>query len=96
MPGGGGGLRGTLVGCANSDAVHLSGAERNNCAERFGTHLSGAPAMTLSPAKRQEYDAAAARQEQDRKYRDSAPVGTTSDGQDAGMGAGIGPQHRGP
>ncbi len=94
MPGGGGGLRGTLVGCANPDAVHLSGAERNNCADRLGAKIGAAPNMTLSPAKRQEYDAAAARQEQDRKYRDSAPVGTSTDGQDAGMGAGLGSQHR--
>jgi hypothetical protein len=94
MPGGGGGLRGTLVGCANADAVKLSGAERNNCAERFGTHVGAAPVITgISPAKRQEYDNAAARQERDRKYRDSAPVGTTTNGQDAGMGAGLGPQH---
>lgn len=94
MPGGGGGLRNTLVGCANADAVRLSGAEKNNCAERFGSRIGSAPSMVLSPAKRQQYDAAAARQEQDRKYRDSAPVGTSTDGQDAGIGAGLGSQHR--
>jgi hypothetical protein len=95
MPGGGGGLRGTLVGCANADAVKLSGVEKNNCAERFGTHLGGAPVITgISPAKRREYDDAANRQDVDRKYRDSMPVGTDTHGQDAGIGAGLGPQHR--
>lgn len=95
MPGGGGGLRNTLVGCANEDAVHLHGPERNNCAERFGARVGSAPVITgISPGKRREYDGVTGRQDQDRKYRDSVPVGTDTHGQDAGIGAGLGPQHR--
>ena len=72
MPSGGPGLRGTLVGCANAEAVRLSGAERAHCNERFGVDIAHAPALDgISPAKRAAFDKAAERQEADRKYRDS-------------------------
>ncbi len=88
MPGGGGGLRGTLVGCANADAVKLSSVERNTCAERFGVHVGAAPVISgIAPAKRQEFDAAAARGDAERKYRDAVPVGTAPS--EHGMGYGL-------
>ena len=72
MPSGGGGLRGTLVGCANSEAVRLSGAEHDKCNERFGQEIGAAPKLDpLSPAKRAAFDKAAASQEGDRRYRAS-------------------------
>ena len=43
MPSGGAGLRGTLVGCANADTVHLSSVERAHCNERFGVEIAHAP-----------------------------------------------------
>ena len=72
MPSGGPGLRGTLVGCANAEAVRLSGAERAHCNERFGVDITHAPALDgIAPAKRAAFDKAANRQEADRKYRSS-------------------------
>ena len=76
MPGGGGGLRGTLIGCANDDAVHLSSVERARCNARFGS--SAASALdTMSPLKRAAFDKAAAQQEAEKKYREGMPPGTT-------------------
>jgi hypothetical protein len=78
MAGGGGGLRGTLVGCANADVVRLSAVERARCNDRLGTEAASAPALdTMTPAKRAAFDKAAANQEADRKYRASVPTGTT-------------------
>ena len=72
MPNGGGGLRGTLVGCANAEAVRLSGAERDKCNERFGVDVAGAPRLDpLSPAKRSAFDKAAARDAAWGRYRGS-------------------------
>ncbi len=81
MPSGGPGLRGTLVGCANAEAVRLSGAERAHCNERFGVDISHAPALdTISRTKRAEFDKAADREEANRKYRDAtATVGAPAD-----------------
>ncbi len=78
MPSGGHGLRGTLIGCANAEAVNLSAAERAKCNERFGTEAASAPALDpIAPAKRAAFDKAAAQQEADRKYRAAVPPGTT-------------------
>jgi hypothetical protein len=78
MPSGGGGLRGTLIGCANADAVSLSAAERARCNERFGSEAASAPALDgIAPAKRAAFDKAAAQQEADRKYRAAVPTGTS-------------------
>ena len=77
MPSGGPGLRGTLVGCANADAVRLTGAERNHCNERFGVEAAKAPALDgISPAKRAAFDRAAGRQEANRRYRDTTSTGS--------------------
>ncbi len=79
MPGGGGGLRGTLVGCANAEAVRLSPTERARCNERFGSEAGSAPALDgISPAKRAAFDKAAARQDQNNRYRDSTPTAGTT------------------
>ena len=89
MPSGGSGLRGTLVGCANADAVSLSAAERARCNERFGSAAGSAPAFdTISPAKRAAFDKAAAAQEADRRYRSGMPTGTTAG--KPGFGSGLG------
>jgi hypothetical protein len=89
MPSGGSGLRGTLVGCANAEAVSLSAAERVRCNERFGASASSAPALdSISPAKRAAFGKAAAAQEADRRYRSGMPTGTTSG--KSGFGSGLG------
>ncbi len=78
MPSGGSGLRGSLIGCANAEAVGLSAAEKTHCNERFGQDAGAAPTLDpISAAKRAELDKQAAKQERDRKYRDATPVGTT-------------------
>ena len=78
MPSGGSGLRGSLVGCANSEAIHLSAAEKSRCNDRFGENASAAPKLDpISAAKRSELDKQAEKQERDRKYRDATPIGTT-------------------
>ena len=75
MPNGGGGLRGTLVGCANPDAVGLSAVERARCDERFGVDIGGAPKLDgISPAKRRDFDKAAGRDQANQRYRDSTPT----------------------
>jgi hypothetical protein len=84
FPSGGSGLRGSLVGCANSEAVRLSAVEREKCASRFGSEVGLAPALDPIPAaKRAAFDRAAARDEADRRYREGSPVGT--------VGRGLGP-----
>ena len=89
MPSGGSGLRGTLVGCANADAVSLSAVERARCNERFGAAAGSAPAFDpISPAKRAGFDKAAAAQEADRRYRSGMPTGTSSG--KPGFGSGLG------
>ena len=78
MPSGGSGLRGSLVGCANAEAVGLSAAEKTHCNERFGQDVSAAPTLDpISAAKRAELDKQADKQERDRKYRDATPIGTS-------------------
>jgi hypothetical protein len=81
MPNGGSGLRGSLIGCANSDAVRLSSVERARCNSRFGADVAAAPALDPIPAaKRAAFDREAAKEERDRKYRDGVPVGTVGRG----------------
>ncbi|WP_374473169.1 hypothetical protein [Phenylobacterium sp.] len=57
-------LRGSDVGCANTAAVGLNRAEREDCDERFGRGAKDAPflepGLGMTRAKRQELDAAAA------------------------------------
>ena len=83
MPNGGGGLRGTLVGCANAEAVRLSGAERDKCNERFGVDIAGAPRIdSMSAGKRAAFDKAAEKDAAWAKYRASglSPAGPSEPG----------------
>jgi len=76
LPSGGPGLRGTLVGCANAQAVGLSAVERARCNERFGDEAAKAPVLDgIDPAKRARFDSAADKQERDRAA--TMPVGTS-------------------
>ncbi|MGI8839193.1 MAG: hypothetical protein ACR2F8_00145 [Caulobacteraceae bacterium] len=89
MPSGGPGLRGTLVGCANAEAVRLSGAERAHCNERFGVDIAHAPVLDpISRTKRAEFDKAADRQEADRKYRNSTTDGVFAPADPGGIAHG--------
>jgi hypothetical protein len=91
MPSGGSGLRGTLVGCANADAVRLSASERARCNERFGAAVGSAPVLSgIAPEKRNEFDRAAAQGEAAKRYRGAVPTGTTPSPNPA-AGAGLGP-----
>jgi hypothetical protein len=90
LPSGGPGLRGTLVGCANAEAVRLSGVERSHCNERFGVEAAQAPSIGgIDPAKRSRFDKTADKQERDRAA--TMPVGTSA-GQSGFGGLGGGPQ----
>ncbi len=81
MPGGGGGLRGTLVGCANAESVRLSPAERARCNERFGLEAARAPVLDgISPRKRAGFDRSAQGQDEDRRYRQTTQDGTLGGG----------------
>jgi hypothetical protein len=76
LPSGGPGLRGTLVGCANAEAVNLTSVERAHCNERFGEEAAKAPTLDgMDPAKRARFDKAADKQERDRAA--TMPVGTS-------------------
>jgi len=87
LPSGGPGLRGTLVGCANADAVSLSSVERARCNERFGDEAAKAPKLDgIDPAKRARFDKDADKQERARDV--TIPVGTNAGAQGFG---GLGP-----
>lgn len=87
MPNGGGGLRGTLVGCANPDVVGLSATERARCNERFGVDIGGAPKLDgISPSKRRAFDKAADRQDAETRYRDTVPRGEAAHPLSSGPG----------
>ena len=71
-------LRRGLVGCANPDL--LSPDERDACLERLGAGAKDAPFIEppMSPDKRRAFDAAAAKKEAYRRYREgSVPPGVT-------------------
>jgi len=86
LPSGGPGLRGSLVGCANSQAVGLSSVERAHCAERFGVDVARAPHLDgMSPDKRAAFDRAIEKADAWRNYRDSIPANGTDPGPN-GMG----------
>jgi hypothetical protein len=77
MPSGGPGLRGTLVGCANAEAVSLTSIERAKCNERFGVEAAKAPVLSgMDPERRAQFDKAADRQESERQHGNAMPVGT--------------------
>jgi hypothetical protein len=72
-------LRRSPVGCANADAVILDKAERERCMEMFGKGAKDAPFIPppMARDKRRAFDAAAARKEANRRYRESnIPAGT--------------------
>ena len=86
MPSGGPGLRGSLVGCANAEAVALSSVERAHCNERFGVDAARAPGLDLIPReKRAAFDKSADRQNSWKAYRDTVPANGTPPGPN-GMG----------
>jgi hypothetical protein len=73
LPNGGPGLRGSLVGCANSQAVGLSSVERAHCDQRFGAAVGAAPHLDgIAPAKRAAFDHAVEKADRDRAYRNSS------------------------
>ena len=77
FPSGGTGLRGTLVGCANADSVHLSSVERAHCNERFGVEITRAPALDgIAPSKRAAFDKAAAAQDRSLHAGAMDPMGS--------------------
>jgi type IV secretory pathway VirB10-like protein len=81
MPSGGLGIRGSLVGCANADAVGLSSVERARCNERFGVDMARAPHLDgISPDKRAEFDKTVEKQNAWKAYRDAVPATTTPGG----------------
>jgi len=86
LPSGGPGLRGSLVGCANSQAVGLSAVEKAHCAERFGVDVARAPHLDgIPPDKRAAFDRAIEKADAWRSYRDSIPANGTDPGPN-GMG----------
>ena len=77
MPGFGSGLRGSALGCANAEALHLSAAERAHCAQAFGEGARESPVMNaIDASKRQALDHEAASAAAAQKYRDSTPSGS--------------------
>jgi hypothetical protein len=67
-------LRQSAVGCANPVATGLNRAERDHCAEVFGKGAKDAEfvGLGLSPEKQRLLDAAAAKKEADKRYKDSS------------------------
>jgi hypothetical protein len=77
LPGFGAGLRGSALGCANAEALHLSAAEKARCAQAFGEGARDSPVMSaIDASKRQELDHEAAAATAAQKYRDSTPAGS--------------------
>jgi hypothetical protein len=78
-------LRQGPVGCANSDAVNLSAAERELCNEQFGRNARTGPflGLGLRPDKQETFDKAATAKEADRRYRGA---GIPSGVKGAGLG----------
>jgi hypothetical protein len=72
LPNGGPGLRGSLVGCANAQAVGLSSVERAHCEQRFGATIGAAPHLDdIAPDKRATFDHATEKSDRARAYRNS-------------------------
>jgi hypothetical protein len=77
LPGFGSGLRGSALGCANAEALHLSPAERARCAQSFGEGARESPQISpFSASKREELDREQAAAAAAQKYRDSTPSGS--------------------
>ncbi|HEY1427217.1 MAG TPA: hypothetical protein VGF50_11140 [Caulobacteraceae bacterium] len=77
LPGFGSGLRGSMLGCANAAALHLSRAEQAKCDEALGTGAHESPVMdAIGATKRAEIDRQAAAEQAAQRYRDSTPSGS--------------------
>jgi hypothetical protein len=77
LPGFGSGLRGSVLGCANAAALHLSKAEQAKCDEAFGAGARESPVMDpIGATKRADIDQQAASQAAAQRYRDSTPAGS--------------------
>ena len=77
LPGFGGGLRGSVLGCANAAALHLSKEEQAKCDEAFGSGTRESPQMDpIGATKRSEIDRQAASEAAAQRYRDSTPAGS--------------------
>jgi len=75
-------LRRSVVGCANQDAVGLTRRERENCDEKLGKGAKDAPFIPapMAAAKRERFDAAAARKDVARRRKEGAvPSGVSRD-----------------
>ena len=72
LPNGGPGLRGSLVGCANAQAVGLSSVERAHCDQRFGASMGSAPHLDdIPPDRRAAFDHEVEKADRARAYRNS-------------------------
>ncbi len=83
-------LRAT-VGCSNEDATHLTPAEREACAQRFGKEAKKAePFSGIDPDKRARFDEQVTADERKRGVRDGAQpvmiVPCTGNGSNFGRG----------
>jgi hypothetical protein len=77
LPGFGSGLRGSVLGCANAAALHLSKQEQAKCDEAFGTGAHESPVMDpIGATKRADIDRQAAGEAAAQRYRDSTPAGS--------------------
>ena len=75
LPGFGTGLRGTALGCMNAEALNLTTAEKQRCAEAYGMGTTSAPQMDhIDASKRAVIDKEAAQEAAADKYRDSTPA----------------------
>lgn len=87
-------LRRSSVGCANDPAVGLNRREKENCIERLGKDAKDAPFIQapIAGAKREAFDATAARKDRDRAWREAPmPIGidpkaNAGGGKPAGLG----------
>ncbi|WP_172448441.1 hypothetical protein [Caulobacter mirabilis] len=71
-------LRRSSVGCANDEAVGLNRREREGCKDRLGTGAKDAEFIQppMSRAKREAFDATAARKARDRAWKETPmPIG---------------------
>lgn len=76
-------LRQTSPGCANEEAVGLNRRERETCTDRLGKGAKDAPFVQapMARAKREAFDAAAARKDRNRDWREGGvPSGIQGDG----------------
>jgi hypothetical protein len=77
LPGFGSGLRGSVLGCANAAALHLSKEEQAKCDQAFGTGARESPQMDpIGATKRADIDRQAAQEQAAQRYRDSTPAGS--------------------